>query len=167
MNATSKKIKDRSFYNYPHALFSLHSCQTYRLTHMKFRPFKETKYIWAFLFLLSGLAIIFKSSYRTYIYAHQINDFGIADASPNFFAGLIITLLFFIQFQSMTFQKHAIYAAIGLIAYEVIQGNIFQSNYFDAKDIVATVLGVAVGYAIGLQWKTQLDLVRQKPVSKK
>lgn len=52
---------------------------------MKFRSFSDTKYLWLVIVLLSIIAILFKSIYREYIYSNEINDFGIADSSPNFF----------------------------------------------------------------------------------
>lgn len=120
---------------------------------MKFRPFSQTKYLWTIVIILSIIAIIFKSSYRQYIYSHHINDFGIADSSPNFFAGLIIVFLYFTQDQKITLQKHALFAAIGLIGYELIQGSIFKNNVFDYKDILASVLGTFIGYLIGAKFK--------------
>ncbi|MDR2284472.1 MAG: hypothetical protein LBE37_14735 [Sphingobacterium sp.] len=115
---------------------------------MKFRPFSETKYLWVVLVLLAIIAILFKSIYRGYIYSNQINDFGIADSSPNFFAGLIIVLLYYIQYQKVSLKVHALFVAIGLVGYELIQGSVFKSNVFDYKDILASIIGVAVGYLI-------------------
>jgi hypothetical protein len=121
---------------------------------MKLRPFSQTKYLWFTIIALSTIAILFKSNYRQYIYAHQINDFGIADSSPNFFAGLIIVFFYFTQDQKITLQKHALFSAIGLIGYEFIQGSIFKNNIFDYKDIFASVLGVFIGYIIGSKFRS-------------
>lgn len=120
---------------------------------MNFKPFSETKYIWLSIVGLSVIAIILKSVYRQYVYANQIDDFGIADSSPNFFAGLIIMLFYFTQNQKITIQKHALFAVIGLVGYELIQGSIFKNNFFDYKDIVASILGVGVGYFICVKLK--------------
>lgn len=121
---------------------------------MKFRSLSETKYVWLILILLSIVAIILKSIYRQYIYANQINDYGIADASPNFFAGLIIVFFYFTQFQKITLKRHAIFAAAGLVGYELIQGSIFKHNYFDYKDILASMLGAFIGYIICSAYKS-------------
>ncbi|MGJ1498383.1 hypothetical protein ACR79R_13795 [Sphingobacterium spiritivorum] len=115
---------------------------------MKFKSLSQTKYVWIIIILLSIVAIIFKSSYRQYIYANQINDFGIADASPNFFAGLILVIFYFTQHQKITLQKHALFTEIGLIGYELIQGTVFKNNYFDYKDIIASILGAFAGYLV-------------------
>lgn len=122
---------------------------------MKFRPFRETKYIWILILLLSIIAILFKSIYRQYIYANQINDFGIADASPNFFSGLIFVLLYFVQYQKMSLKKHALFVLIGLVGYELIQGSLFKSNVFDLKDIIASILGTLISYLLCLKWKNR------------
>lgn len=114
------------------------------------------------MIILSIIAILFKSFYRTYIYANHINDFGIADSSPNFFAGLIIVFFYFTQYQNMSLRKYAIYSAIGLVGYELIQGTVFKHNYFDYKDIIASILGTYVGYLIGAKLKREPILDGQK-----
>ena len=121
---------------------------------MKFRTLSQTKYLWMVLILLSIIAIIFKSSYRQYIYANQINDFGIADSSPNFFAALIIVFFYFSQYQNITLRKHALYTVVGLVGYELIQGSLFKNNVFDYKDIIASVLGAFIGFLIRLKFKS-------------
>lgn len=120
---------------------------------MKLRPLSQTKYLWMLIILLAIIAIILKSTYRQYIYANQINDYGIADSSPNFFAGLIIVLLYFVQDQKTTLQKHALFAALGLVGYELIQGSVFKNNVFDYKDILASILGAVIGYLICSKFK--------------
>ncbi|QQT26705.1 hypothetical protein [Sphingobacterium spiritivorum] len=121
---------------------------------MKFKPFSQTKYVWIILILLAIIAIIFKSSYRQYIYTNQINDFGVADASPNFFAGLILVIFYFTQYQKISLQKHALFTAVGLIGYELIQGTVFKNNYFDYKDIIASILGAFAGYLLCSKFKS-------------
>ncbi|SIT09494.1 hypothetical protein SAMN05421786_105141 [Chryseobacterium ureilyticum] len=121
---------------------------------MKFRALSQTKYLWIILILLSIIAILFKSTYRQYVYTNHINDFGIADSSPNFFAGLILVFFYFIQEQKMTFGKHALFTVIGLIGYELIQGSIFKNNIFDYKDIIASILGAATAYLIGSAFRS-------------
>jgi len=113
---------------------------------MKLRPFSETKYVWIIVVLLTIIAILFKSVYRGYIYINHINDFGIADSSPNFFAGLIIVFTYFIQAQKESLLKYSIFTLVGLVGYELIQGSVFRNNVFDLKDIIASVLGVFIGY---------------------
>lgn len=120
---------------------------------MKFRPLTETKYIWVIIIMLSVIAIFFKSTYRTYIYSNKINDYGIADSSPNFFAGLIIVFLYFIQYQKNSLKKHTVFVVIGLVGYELIQGSIFKNNIFDFKDIIASILGAVIGYIISSKFK--------------
>ncbi|MGJ1431146.1 hypothetical protein ACR79M_06180 [Sphingobacterium spiritivorum] len=121
---------------------------------MKFKPFSQTKYVWIILILLAIISIIFKSSYRQYIYTNQINDFGVADASPNFFAGLILVIFYFTQYQKISLQKHALFTAVGLIGYELIQGTVFKNNYFDYKDIIASILGAFAGYLVCSKFKS-------------
>lgn len=115
---------------------------------MKFRPLSQTRYVWMILVLLAIIAIVLKSTYRHYVYANQIKDFGIADASPNFFAGLIIVFFYFTQYQKSSLKMHAIFAVTGLVGYELIQGSVFKNNFFDYKDIIASVLGVVIGCLI-------------------
>jgi len=121
---------------------------------MKFRPLSETKYVWIIIILLSIIAIVLKSAYRQYVYTNQINDYGIADASPNFFAGLIIVLFYFTQYQKLTLKAHAMFTVAGLVGYELIQGSIFKNNVFDYKDILASILGAFMGYLICSKFKS-------------
>lgn len=129
---------------------------------MKFKPLSQTKYLWMLIILLSIIAIIFKSTYRQYIYVNHINDYGLADSSPNFFAGLIIVLLYFVQEQKTTLQKHALFAAVGLVGYELIQGSVFKNNIFDYKDIIASILGAFIGYLICSRFKSGWILISEK-----
>ncbi|WP_300685124.1 hypothetical protein [Chryseobacterium sp.] len=121
---------------------------------MKFKPLSQTKYVWIIIILLSIVAILFKSIYRQYIYANHINDYGIADSSPNFFAGLIIVIFYFTQNQNLTLKKHTLFTVVGLVGYELIQGSIFKNNVFDYKDIFASILGAFIGYLWCLKFKT-------------
>lgn len=121
---------------------------------MKFRPFSDTKYLWVVMVLLAIIAVLFKSIYRQYVYSNQINDFGIADSSPNFFAGLIIVFFYYIQYQKVSLKVHALFGAIGLVGYELVQGSVFKNNVFDYKDILASIIGVVVGYLICSKFKT-------------
>lgn len=129
---------------------------------MKFNSFSKTKYLWLTIVVLSIIAIILKSTYRQYVYANQINDFGVADSSPNFFAGLITVLLYFTQNQKMSLKKYTLFAIIGLVGYELIQGNIFKNIFFDYKDIFASIFGVGVGYFAGLKLKTNPIFTSEK-----
>lgn len=129
---------------------------------MKFNSFSKTKYLWLTIVVLSIIAIILKSTYRQYVYANQINDFGVADSSPNFFAGLITVLLYFTQNQKMSLKKYTLFAIIGLVGYELIQGSVFKNNFFDYKDIFASIFGVGVGYFAGLKLKTNPIFTSEK-----
>ncbi|MGM1429992.1 hypothetical protein ACS126_12095 [Sphingobacterium lactis] len=126
---------------------------------MKFRSFAETKYLWVIIAVLTIVAIILKSVYRQYIYTHQIDDFGIADSSPNFFAGIIILLMYFTQVQKMSLIRHALFVIIGLVGYELIQGSVFKNNVFDYKDIFASILGVGIGYICVLKFKRSSPII--------
>jgi len=84
--------------------------------------------------------------YRGYVYTNHINDFGIADSSPNFFAGLIAVFTYFLQKQKESLLKYSIFTLVGLVGYELIQENVFRNNVFDLQDIIASVLGVFIGY---------------------
>lgn len=126
---------------------------------MKFRSFAETKYLWVIIAVLTIIAIILKSVYRQYIYTYQIDDFGIADSSPNFFAGIIILLMYFTQVQKMSLIRHALFVIIGLVGYELIQGSVFKNNVFDYKDIFASILGVGIGYICVLKFKRSSPII--------
>lgn len=126
---------------------------------MKFRSLSQTKYLWAIIVLLSIIAIVLKSIYRQYVYANHIHDYGIADSSPNFFAGLIIVFFYFTQYQKTTLKTHAIFTVVGLIGYELIQGSIFKNNVFDYKDIIASILGALIGYLICSKFKSEQQKV--------
>lgn len=126
---------------------------------MKFRSFAETKYLWVIIAVLTIIAIILKSVYRQYIYTYQIDDFGIADSSPNFFAGIIILLMYFTQVQKMSLIRHALFVIIGLVGYELIQGSVFKNNVFDYKDIFASILGVGIGYICVLKFKLSSPII--------
>jgi hypothetical protein len=130
-----------------------HAIKTKKPTIMKFRNFKAVKYVWLILVILTIIAILFKSIYRHYISENNINDFGIADTSPNFFAGLITMFSYFTQsiYERKAFMKCATFALIGLIGYELVQGNMLTYRTFDFRDIFASILGVICGYFLCIE----------------
>ncbi|ERJ60468.1 hypothetical protein M472_17080 [Sphingobacterium paucimobilis HER1398] len=73
---------------------------------------------------------------------------GLQTLLPIFFAKLIIILFYYVQYQKVSLKVYALFAAIGLIGYKLIQGSVFKSNIFDYKDILASIIGVTMGYII-------------------
>jgi surface polysaccharide O-acyltransferase-like enzyme len=134
---------------------------------MKFLSLKESKYTWLIIIVLTIIAIIFKSVYRQHITENKISDFGIADTSPNFFAGLISMFMYFTQsiYDRNKFMKHSFFVLVGLIGYELVQGNILTYRTFDFRDISASIIGVLLGYilCIELNNKTTLFSKEKKP----
>ena len=128
---------------------------------MKFIGLKESKYVWLILIALTIIAILFKSVYRQYITENKINDFGIADTSPNFFAGLIIMFFYFTQnvYDKNKFRKSAFLALVGLIGYELVQGNFLSYRTFDYKDIFASIIGVIFGYFLCLKLRQNTSIL--------
>lgn len=128
---------------------------------MKFISLKESKYVWVIIIALTIIAILFKSIYRQYITENHIQDFGISDTSPNFFAGLIIMFYYFTQniYNKNKFIKNAFFALVGLIGYELVQGNVLTYRTFDFSDIVASIIGVILGYFICIELNNRTILL--------
>lgn len=129
---------------------------------MKFISLKESKYVWLIIIALTIVAILFKSIYRQYITENNIKDFGISDTSPNFFAGLIIVFFYFTQsvYEKNKFIKYSfIFTLVGLIGYELVQGNILTYRTFDFGDIIASILGVTMGYFLCVELNNRTKLL--------
>jgi hypothetical protein len=129
---------------------------------MKFISLKESKFVWLIIITLTIIAILFKSVYRQYITENNINDFGISDTSPNFFAGLIIVVVYFTQsvYDKNKFIKHCFFfTLLGLIGYELVQGNFLAYRTFDFGDIVASIIGVLFGYFLCTQLNNKTTLL--------
>ena len=132
---------------------------------MKFIGLKESKYVWLIIIVLTIIAILFKSVYRQYITENNISDFGISNTSPNFFAGLIIVFVYFTQsfYDKNKFIKHCFfYTLIGLVGYELVQGNILTYRTFDFGDILASILGVLLGYFLCLELNNKTTVLPKK-----
>jgi hypothetical protein len=128
---------------------------------MKFISLKESKYVWVIIITLTIIAILFKSVYRQYITENNIEDFGISDTSPNFFAGLIIMFFYFTQnvYDKNKFIKNVFFALVGLIGYELAQGNILTYRTFDFGDIIASIIGVILGYFLCIELNNRTILL--------
>ena len=113
-------------------------------------PFNTKSIFYVLLFFIALiLGLLSKLVYRDFIYSNNLNDFGLADSLPNFFA------VFGIAFASLTFHKNKINnisfwffinSASSMIAYEITQ--IFFGGVFDVKDIIASIVGSI--FAFGL-----------------
>lgn len=96
------------------------------------------------------LGLFVKLSYREFILANNINDFGFADVAPNLFFTIGFSALF-LAFGGDAYSIIAVVAA--LIFYEVDQAfnlvKFFWSpGTFDVKDILATIMGGFVMFFI-------------------
>ncbi len=120
---------------------------------MKFIRNHHSKQAWIIVGILTAIGLVLRFVYRRYAYRHDIADFGVADNAPNFFSGLVIVLLYFTynNFNPKKFLRHALLTFAGLVAYELVQGRgVLYYRTFDVRDVAATGLGVALGYALGL-----------------
>lgn len=128
---------------------------------MKFISLKESKYVWLIIISLTIIAILFKSVYRQYIKENNISDFGISDTSPNFFAGQIIVFVYFTQsvYEKNNFIKYSFFTLVGLIGYELIQGNFLAYRTFDFDDIIASIIGVILGYFLCIELNNRTTLL--------
>jgi hypothetical protein len=129
---------------------------------MNFMSLKESKYVWLIIIALTIIAILFKSFYRQYITENNIRDFGISDTSPNFFAGLIIVFVYFTQsiYDKNKFIKHSFFfTLVGLIGYELVQGNVLTYRTFDFGDIIASIIGVILGYFLCIELNNRTTLL--------
>ncbi|MBR8537518.1 hypothetical protein KDU71_18255 [Carboxylicivirga sediminis] len=87
--------------------------------------------------------------YRPFIYANNINDFGIADSMGNS-GGIIVQIFFGLMLVNPTKTKGLRligFFVIGYVLYEVAQ-LILPKGVFDWKDIYATLIGGLI--ALGL-----------------
>ena len=85
-----------------------------------------------------------RSFYRPYIYAHELNDFHIADTIGNS-AGTVTALFMILTLTRSDTTKDThlfLIVFLGLIGYEIVSGT--GGHPIDALDIVATVLFTAV-----------------------
>jgi len=100
--------------------------------------------IWAFLITEAG-----RNIYRPYIYANNINDFGIADSIGNL-GGIIVQIFFVLTI--LNSPKLKAYSGFilmigGYILYEVLQLYL-PRGVFDLKDIYGTIIGGAFAIII-------------------
>jgi len=133
-------------------------CCIYKLLEMKIQIFDKTSadppnylaIIYLMLFFLSFvLGLLSKLVYRKYIYLHHLNDFGLADSLPSFFAvlGISFATLSFYQFKHAKI-SYSIFAmsALSMIAYEISQK--VEFGVFDLNDIVASLMGGVFALAV-------------------
>jgi glycopeptide antibiotics resistance protein len=113
-------------------------------------PYNPLAIIYVLIFLFAFiLGLLSKLVYRDFIYLNDLNDFGLADSLPNFFAALGISFAT-LSFSKNKFDKISysifINSALSMIAYEFSQ--IFLSGVFDIHDIIASIVGSI--FAFGL-----------------
>ncbi len=113
-------------------------------------PYNTLVIIYVLIFLFAFiLGLLSKLVYRDFIYLNHLNDFGLADSLPNFFAALGISFAT-LSFSKNKFDKISysifINSALSMIAYEFSQ--IFLIGVFDINDIIASIIGSI--FAFGL-----------------
>ncbi len=80
--------------------------------------------------------------YRPFIYANNINDYGLADSIGNL-GGIIVQIYFMLTIFNSPSQKVfrvIVFLVIGYIFYEIVQPYL-PYGVFDWKDIYATIVG--------------------------
>jgi hypothetical protein len=115
-------------------------------------PYNNLSIIYVIMFFIALiLGFLSKLVYRDFIYSNNLNDFGLADSLPNFFA------VFGIAFASLTFNKNRkanisfwffLSSASSMIVYEFTQ--IFFGGVFDVKDIIASIFGSIFAFGVFL-----------------
>jgi len=98
-----------------------------------------------------GLTEIGRKIYRPFIYANNINDFGIADSMGNL-GGIIVQIFFGLAVLNSSKKKGLrliLFFIIGYIFYEVVQP-FLPKGVFDWKDIYGTIIGGIFSYILFL-----------------
>jgi hypothetical protein len=119
---------------------------------MKLIRNQHTRQVWSIIGLLTGIGLLLRFVYRPYAYRHHLVDGGVADNTPNFLSGVVIVLLYFTynEYRPRAFARHAVLTLVGLAVYELLQGRgLLYYRTFDPRDLMATAIGVGVGYASG------------------
>jgi len=102
-----------------------------------------------FFGIIGLLFLFFRFPYRSYIYAHNVFDFYIADCAPNFLA---VFLYIFLRRSSTNEDNPYLLvtmSGVALIIYELVQGK--SILFYDPKDIVATLLAVFIA-GVSIKW---------------
>ena len=89
--------------------------------------------------------------YRPYIYANDINDYGLADSMGNL-GGIVVQIYFSLAVLNVSKNKGLVvigFIVVGYILYEIVQPYL-PKGVFDWKDIYGTVLGGAVSLLLWL-----------------
>lgn len=104
----------------------------------------KTKLLW--LGVLAGvLGITSKLFYRPLVIEYNIQDFGISDCLPNFFAAFsLCTLTAYLKSKGQI--KSMIAVCGGILVYEIEQ--IWTSMIFDYLDVIASLVGLAFSILI-------------------
>ena len=87
--------------------------------------------------------------YRPFIYANEINDYGIADSIGNS-GGIIVQIFFMLAILNSPRKKvfRAIgFVTVGYVIYEILQPYL-PKGVFDWKDIYGTVIGGVIAFLI-------------------
>ena len=114
-----------------------------------FNPLTKTYGLIFLIALLLGFAA--KIVYRKFIYSNNINDNGLADSLPNFFAvfGFSYLMLFYHQMKSNKISNSIFFiSASSIIAYEISQR--YEGGTFDFRDIIASLIGSIFAYGLYL-----------------
>ena len=116
-----------------------------------------------------GIAVLFfliteigRNIYRPYIYANNIDDFGIADSIGN--SGGIIVQIFFTLAMLNSQGKKVLtiiwFIVVGYIVYEILQPYL-PRGVFDWKDIYGTLIGGVLAMGV---WFLVKQLVKIKVI---
>ena len=94
-------------------------------------------FLWSF-----GITEIGRIAYRPYIYSHNINDFGLADAIGNL-GGIVVQIFFMLAIINPPPKKawiYIIFLPFGYVVYEILQP-ILPRGVYDIKDVWASFIG--------------------------
>jgi hypothetical protein len=97
-------------------------------------------FVIAFLFFF--ITEMGRNIYRPYIYANNINDYGIADSIGNL-GGIIVQIFFMLAILNSPKNKALrviVFIVIGYVIYEILQP-FLPRGVFDYKDIYGTLIG--------------------------
>lgn len=118
----------------------------------KIRTIDTIRIIYFFIFIISFIITKFgQTTYRTYIYEHKIEDFGIADSIGNS-GGILVQIFFGLAIFNPSRKKGLrliVFFILGYILYEVAQ-LILPKGVFDLQDIYGTIIAGIGGIAIFL-----------------
>ena len=118
----------------------------------RIRSIDTIRIIYAITFIISFiLTKIGQTTYRSYIYENQIDDFGIADSTGNS-GGILVQIFFGLAILNPSRKKGLrliVFFILGYILYEFAQ-LILPKGVFDWQDVYGTLIGGVIGIFIFL-----------------